>query len=471
MILLYNTLYKKKEIFIPLDPNHVRMYVCGPTVYNKPHIGNIRSYVVFDVLYRLLKRCFPYVSYIRNITDVDDKIIEFSERSRITINSLTEKTSDLFWTNTMYINNIPPVIEPKATCHILHMIKFIEELITTGHAYEVESCVFFDISSSKSYGALSGQDLSSVNPGHRVEIDALKRDPKDFVLWKSSSKEHGWFSPWGWGRPGWHIECSAMSDEYLGTSFDIHGGGCDLVFPHHENEISQSTGVNGAESFANFWVHSGILTANGQKMSKSLNNFITLDDLLCDVSWRELRYAFLSTHYRSSLDWTNNIVTQSQSALNSLNKSLIRVNFFNMSGYDLASDLMDEDFERYLKNDLNTPMALYRLHRISRLVDMSTSEEERLEYAIKLLNGGHLIGVFDEDHIEHLMLRNSSCTGSKELNVSRSEIESMISTRNILRSEKKFELADSIREELRLKGVLLEDTSDGTIWRSSDIPE
>jgi cysteinyl-tRNA synthetase len=471
MILLYNTLYKKKEIFIPLDPNHVRMYVCGPTVYNKPHIGNIRSYVVFDVLYRLLKRCFPHVSYIRNITDVDDKIIEFSKRNRITINEVTEKTSDLFWINTMYINNIPPVIEPKATCHILHMIKFIEELITMGHAYEIESCVFFDISSLENYGTLSGQDLSSIKPGYRVEIDALKRDPKDFILWKSSSKDYGWYSPWGWGRPGWHIECSAMSDEYLGTSFDIHGGGCDLVFPHHENEISQSTGVNGPDSFANFWVHSGILTVNGQKMSKSLNNFITLDDLVCDVSWRELRYAFLSTHYRSNLDWTNSIITQSQSALNSLNKSLIDVNFFNISSYNLTSDLMDEDFERYLRNDLNTPMALYRLHRISRLVEISTSEEERLEYAIKLLNGGHLIGIFDEGHIEHLMLKDSFHTNKKALNISSSEIESMISTRNVLRSEKKFQLADSIREELRLKGVLLEDTNDGTLWRSSDIPE
>ncbi|MCW9040939.1 MAG: cysteine--tRNA ligase, partial [Rhodospirillales bacterium] len=302
---IHNTLTRRKDAFEPIDPANVRMYVCGPTVYDYAHIGNARPVVVFDVLYRLLKTIYPKVTYVRNITDVDDKINARARESGEDIRAITERTADAFHADMAALNALPPDIEPRATEHIPEMTAMIETLIASGHAYEAEGHVLFSVASFDGYGALSGRNRDEMIAGARVEVAPYKRDPADFVLWKPSGEdEPGWQSPWGYGRPGWHLECSAMSGRYLDKTFDIHGGGQDLIFPHHENEIAQSVCAHGGTPFVRYWMHNGYLMAEGEKMSKSLGNFYTVHELLDDFPGEAIRLVLLQTHYRQPLDFT-----------------------------------------------------------------------------------------------------------------------------------------------------------------------
>ncbi|MBO6785176.1 MAG: cysteine--tRNA ligase, partial [Alphaproteobacteria bacterium] len=359
-LLLHNTLTRSKDAFDPIDPANVRMYVCGPTVYDDIHIGNARPLVVFDVLARLLRLAYgaDHVTYARNITDVDDKIIDRAAENGESIDSLTARTTENFHAATAALGCRPPDIEPRATDHIAQMIALIEDLIDREHAYAAEGHVLFHVPSMPDYGKLSGRNRDEMIAGARVEVAPYKRDPSDFVLWKPSTGDQpGWDSPWGVGRPGWHLECSAMSEEHLGASFDIHGGGVDLVFPHHENEIAQSRCAHPDESFARYWVHNGYLMSEGEKMSKSLGNFYTVSDLLAEFPGEALRLAILKTHYRQPLDFTKDGVREARQELNRFYRALA------LAG-DGASDdgAIPDAVIDALNDDLNTPAAMAAIH-------------------------------------------------------------------------------------------------------------
>lgn len=318
-LILYNTLTRQKEPFVPLNPQKVRLYVCGPTVYDFAHIGNARPYVIFDILSRLLRTLYPKVTYVRNITDIDDKIIKAAQEKKEKIYDLTERTTHYFHEDMKAIGNLPPDEEPHATAHVAEMISSIKILIEKKHAYENDNHVLFSVKSFSKYGQLSRCNHDEMIAGARVEVAPYKRDPEDFILWKPSEDEvPGWESPWGRGRPGWHIECSAMALKYLGETFDIHGGGQDLIFPHHENEIAQSQACFGPQTFARVWLHNGMLTVNGEKMSKSLGNFLTIHQLLEKIPGELIRFILLSSHYRQPLDWNEQIVLQSRQGLDRL---------------------------------------------------------------------------------------------------------------------------------------------------------
>ncbi|MGB1008054.1 MAG: cysteine--tRNA ligase, partial [Thalassobaculaceae bacterium] len=321
----HNTLTRTKAPFVPLDPSHVRMYVCGPTVYDLAHIGNARPVVVFDVLFRVLRAAYPAarVTYVRNITDIDDKINQRARDSGEAIGDITARTTAVFQADMAALGALPPTVEPRATAHVEHMIAMTESLIAGGHAYAAEGHVLFSVPSMADYGQLSGRDRDEQIAGARVEVAPYKRDPADFVLWKPSDADTpGWDSPWGRGRPGWHIECSAMSREYLGETFDIHGGGLDLVFPHHENEIAQSRCAHGSDRMASVWMHNGYVTVEGEKMSKSLGNFYTVHELLADHPGEALRYALLSGHYRAPWDFSMAGLASAKTALDRLYQAL-----------------------------------------------------------------------------------------------------------------------------------------------------
>ncbi|MCP4923326.1 MAG: cysteine--tRNA ligase [bacterium] len=462
MIKFYNSLTRQKEAFTPLDPDHVRLYVCGPTVYDRAHLGNARPYVIFDVLFRLLQRKFPTVSYARNITDVDDKIMDAAEKRGVSIRDITEKTANMFWSDMKAINNLPPTVEPRATEHIPQMISMIESLIAKDHAYEAEGHVLFSIHSLESYGQLSGRNLDEMRAGARVEVAPYKKDPGDFVLWKPSNTDQpGWKSPWGWGRPGWHIECSAMSQEHLGTTFDIHGGGRDLMFPHHENEIAQSTAANGCGTFAKVWMHGGMLTVDGEKMSKSLGNFVTVHDLLKKAPGETLRYALLSSHYRQQLDWTETGLDQAQSALTRLYTALSKIDIRDIENIDDRAPL-DPALEEALSDDVNTPLALSRLHEMARALNKSESPVEQLSHAKALLKNARFMGLLQHTP-EHWAQGESAPTEGPSLTPK--HIEQKIQERAQAKQAKDFAAADTIRENLAKQGIVLEDTSDGTTWR------
>src|ERR1700749_1214889 len=368
---LYDTLTREKRTFVPLDPDNVRMYVCGPTVYDFAHIGNARPVIVFDVLFRLLRHLYGenHVTYVRNITDVDDKINDRAARDfpglplNEAIRKVTEQTANQFHADVAGLGSLPPTYEPRATDFVLpradgkaDMVTLIKQLIARGHAYEAGGEVLFDTGSMPDYGALSGRKLDEQLAGARVAVDAHKKNPADFVLWKQSSEnEPGWESPWGRGRPGWHIECSAMSAAYLGDVFDIHGGGLDLIFPHHENEIAQSRCAHGTPTMANYWMHNGFLEGEGAKMSKSLGNFITIHELLRDWPGEALRLNMLKTHYRSPIDWTLKGLEESKRVVDS---------WYDVVG-DEASGDVDEDVVSLLSDDLNTSGVITRLHAIA----------------------------------------------------------------------------------------------------------
>lgn len=447
---LFNTLSKTKEIFTPLNLSHVRMYVCGPTVYDFAHLGNARPVVVFDVLYRLLNALYPRVTYVRNITDVDDKINAAAKSNHETIQTLTERTTKAYHEDMEALNALPPTIEPRATAHIGQMIHMIETLITKTYAYENAGHVLFRHKNYEQYGSLSRRSTEDMISGARVEVAPYKEHPGDFVLWKPAQPdEPGWQSPWGYGRPGWHIECSAMSAVYLGETFDIHGGGIDLIFPHHENEIAQSCAAHGHFFMAKYWVHNGHLMVEGDKMSKSLGNFFTVRDLLAETNGEVIRYTLLSTHYRQPLNFSKAQLVSSKKALDKLYRILVDI-YTDTQEVDQDSELIDA-----LLDDMNTPLAFTRLHALA----AEYSKNHNPLIAKKIRQSGKLLGLFGQDPSKWFT------NTKRQMALSKDEIEELIQKRKTARQMRRFNEADEVRKILDEAGVLLEDTSTGTTWR------
>ncbi len=450
---LHNTLTREKSGFAPLDPNNVRMYVCGPTVYDYAHIGNARPVIVFDVLARLLRHTYgkDHVTYVRNITDVDDKIIAENERTGEDISSITSRTTQAFHDDMAALGNLPPDVEPRATDHIGEMITLIEDLISKDHAYENDGHVLFNVPSMTDYGKLSRRNRDELIAGARVEVAPYKKDPADFVLWKPSEDyQPGWDSPWGRGRPGWHIECSAMSEKYLSKTFDIHGGGVDLVFPHHENEIAQSRCAHGPETFAQTWMHNGYLMVEGEKMSKSLGNFITVHDLLEDHHGETIRLCMLMTHYRQPFNWTAAGLAQAKDALDRWYGALRSVE--NAGGGEICDAVVDA-----LSDDLNSPLAISVLHEL--VGEVNKSDDVAL--AEDLVASGHLLGLLQLDPED--WFKWQSAGGSGGLSVT--DIDTLVNERTQARANKDFARSDEIRDDLAAEGILLEDGLDGTTWK------
>ncbi len=464
---LYNTLTKQKEEFIPEDKNNVRMYVCGPTVYDRAHIGNARAVVVFDTLFRVLRYQYgeSHVTYVRNITDVDDKINARAKESGANIRDITEKTIAQFESDMAALGCLSPSIEPRATEHIGEMIEMIQRLIANNHAYAAEGHVLFDVASDPDYGHLSRRSRDEMIAGSRVEIAPYKKNPADFVLWKPSDAnqgEPGWESPWGYGRPGWHIECSAMSTKYLGNTFDIHGGGADLQFPHHENEIAQSNCANKGGKFAKYWMHNGFLTVEGEKMSKSLGNFITVHDLLEQgIKGEVIRLALLSTHYKKPLDWSKKGLEDAEKTLNFFYKAFLEEQSKKVEKEPDNSLCFDDNlhylkimFNLALEDDLNTPRALSFLYRIGTTATSSIGEERKKSLAL-LKESANLIGLLQ--HSPEDWFKKEEVAGDKK-----DKIEALITTRLEAKKAKNWAEADRIRDELTAMGITLKDNPDGT---------
>jgi cysteinyl-tRNA synthetase len=455
-IYLHNTLSRRKELFQPLKPDSVGLYVCCPTVYDLAHIGNARPVVVFDVLFRLLKLQFKDVTYVRNITDIDDKIIAAAAKNGEPIEALTARTDKAFHEDMAALHALPPTAEPRATQHIEGMQRLIKTLIEKGHAYVADGHVLFHVPSMPSYGRLSGHSREELIAGARVDVAPYKRDPADFVLWKPSTPEQpGWDSPWGRGRPGWHIECSAMSEAYLGETFDIHGGGLDLIFPHHENEIAQSECAHG-KPFVRTWMHNGFLIVEGEKMSKSLGNFFTVRELLAKARGEAIRLTLLSAHYRQPLDFTVDGLEQSKHALDRLYTAL-------RDAADVSAVEAEPPFDviAALEDDLNTPMAISHLHELATKLNKAKSSIERAEAKSALLAGGHVLGLLQQDPEEWF---HQAATVSLDAVL----VQRKIAERNEARKARNFAEADRIRDELAAIGVLLEDGPAGTTWRLKD---
>ena len=454
---IYDTLSRVKTDFNPLDPAHVRMYVCGPTVYDYAHIGNARPVVVFDVLSRLLRTLYPKVTYARNITDVDDKINARARESGEDIGTITKRTTDIFHQDMAELCALPPDVEPRATDHIKEMIAMIEDLIDKGHAYAKDGHVVFSVPSMSEYGKLSKLDKRQIIAGARVEIAPYKRDAQDFVLWKPSADGMpGWESPWGRGRPGWHIECSAMSHKHLGESFDIHGGGLDLIFPHHENEIAQSKCAHGPETFAKYWMHNGYLMSEGEKMSKSLGNFYTVHVLLEEFPGEAIRLALLKSHYRKPMDFTKEGLREAKLELDRFYNILRRHSSVPKSQADIPKSVLSQ-----LKDDLNTPGAISALHQC--LGALKNAEEGQILAAKNaLLAAGYVLGLLQQDPEDWLKWQPVTAT---EAGLSDAEIEVLIAERVNARANKDFAASDRIRDQLTNDGIILEDSSEGTIWR------
>ncbi len=452
-LVLYNTLTRRKEVFEPLDPENVRMYVCGPTVYDFAHIGNARPVIVFDVLYRLLRHLYGagHVRYARNITDVDDKINAAAKASGENIRALTERTAEAFHEDVAALGALPPDIEPRATEHVPQMIDMIARLIASGHAYVADGHVLFAVGSMPEYGRLSSRSRDEMIAGARVEVAPYKRDPADFVLWKPSPGDlPGWDSLWGRGRPGWHIECSAMSEAHLGDTFDIHGGGIDIIFPHHENEVAQSVSAHHGRPFVRYWVHNAMLLVEGAKMSKSLGNFRTIRDVLAEAPGEAARYAMLMTHYRDPLDWTAERLAEAKHALDRFYLALRQVE--NVESIPGASARV----EAALLDDLNTPLALAGLHDVLTELNKATERTEQARLKGELLAGGDVLGLLQQDPESWLK------GGDREA----SEIDALVAERNAARKARDFAKADRIRNQLAIRGIILEDKPDGTTsWR------
>ena len=442
-----NTITGKKETFVPIDPKRIRMYVCGPTVYDFPHIGNARPLVVFDVLYRVLSKIFgkTNITYVRNITDIDDKIIESSRNKKISIDELTSKITKSFHDDCKYLNCLKPNFEPKATEHINGMINMTENLLKNNYAYEKDKHVYFSINSFKNYGKLSKKNPDELVAGARVEISKSKNHPLDFVLWKpSTTDDPGWDSPWGRGRPGWHLECSVMSEKFLGKNFDIHGGGLDLIFPHHENEIAQSCCANKVEKFANYWLHNGYVTFNKEKMSKSLGNIITIEKMRKTISGQVIRLSLLSSHYKQPLDWNENLIKESQNTLDKW-----------YSQYENTKvDVLDQDLLKPLLEDLNTPGYIAKLHALYDKSSKGDSSSKKL-----FLAGCKLIGLLDQDLAEWNKLKKI------KYKIDDKTIENKIKDRQTARNKGDYKLADNIRKDLESRGIIIEDKNDVTTWR------
>ncbi|MGH7043212.1 MAG: cysteine--tRNA ligase [Acetobacteraceae bacterium] len=447
-LVLHNSLTRKRARFIPLDPAHVRMYVCGPTVYDLAHLGNARPVVVFDVLARLLRRLFPRVTYVRNITDVDDKINARAGASGEPIGAITARTIADFHADMAALGALPPDEEPRATDHLAEMIALIERLIASGHAYAADGHVLFAVASFPDYGRLSGRSPRELIAGARVEVAPYKRDPGDFVLWKPSTPDlPGWDSPWGRGRPGWHIECSAMSWRYLGESFDIHGGGQDLIFPHHENERAQSLCAFPHAGFAHVWVHNGMLLVNGEKMSKSLGNFRTVRDVLVLAPGEAVRLLLLKTHYRAALDFTEAGLAEARREMDRFYRAL-EVVADGRTAEDVPMDI-PELVLAALCDDLNTPAALAAMHE---LADAALAGDAAA--AAGLRAAGTLLGLLGQE--PRVWFQGDADAAA---------IEAAIAERKAARAARDFARADAIRTALEDQGILLEDGAVGTIWR------
>ena len=452
---LYNTASRSKQTFEPLNAGRVTMYVCGPTVYNRVHIGNARPAVIFDTLFRLLQQRYGRVDYARNITDIDDKIIQAAAANGETAEALTQRYTQAYFDDMAALNNLPPPIVPLATQHVAEMQQLVATLISSGHAYEAEGHVLFSVASMDNYGALSGRSLDEMLAGARVEVANYKRHPGDFVLWKPSSAEQpGWDSPWGRGRPGWHLECSAMIEKHLGETIDIHGGGQDLIFPHHENEIAQSCCAHGGQPLANFWLHNGFINIDGEKMSKSLGNFKTVDELLTLYRGEVLRYALLAAHYRSEANFSGDLLEQAQSSLDSLYTALRSAADVPAEPYAVAASAG----YAALCDDLNTPIALGELHRLARQLN-SADAAAKPALKAELLAVANLLGLLAGD-------ANEWFTATQDDNaISAEQIEILIEQRNAAKQARDFARADEIREALLSAGVVLEDSRAGTSWR------
>ncbi|MGE5269445.1 MAG: cysteine--tRNA ligase [Thiohalocapsa sp.] len=452
-LVLYNSLNRRKERFEPLDPNNVRMYVCGPTVYDLVHIGNARAVVAFDLLYRLLRHEYgaEHVRYVRNITDVEDKIINAARENGEPIDALTARTAAIFHDDMRALGNLEPDVEPRATQYIPQMIRMIERLIASDHAYAAQGHVLFRVASYTRYGALSRRSRADMIAGARVEVAPYKENRGDFVLWKPSTPDlPGWDSPWGRGRPGWHIECSAMSEAELGETFDIHGGGLDLIFPHHENEIAQSVCAHDGHSFARWWMHNGMLTVNGAKMAKSEGNFITVQDALAAADGEVIRLALLSTHYRDPLDWTEDRLHQARQTLDRFYRALA------LPAEPPAQTEVDAAVREALDDDLNVPLALTHLHELSGLINRAGGDGDRGRLQGRLLASAGLLGVLTRAPAE--WLRGDGADAEN--------VAARIAQRKLARKERRFADADRIRDELAAEGVILEDKPDGTTeWR------
>ena len=443
-IFLTNNLTNKKEQFVPKDKKHIGMYVCGPTVYDDPHIGNARPLVIFDILFRLLRNTFSKVTYVRNITDIDDKIIKSSQEQKISTKELTEKVTSSFFEDCKFLNCENPTHQPKATEHIDLMIEMINQLIKKGFAYENNNHVYFEVKKFFDYGKLSNKKLEDLIAGSRIEVSDNKKNSEDFVLWKPSIKDEPfWNSPWGKGRPGWHLECSAMSKKFLGNEFDIHGGGIDLIFPHHENEIAQSRCANDSKIFANYWVHNAFITMSNEKMAKSQGNILKIKDFRNKISGQVLRLALMSAHYKQPLDWNDKLINDCQ---NTLDK------WYRIYSADLKSVQVSQEVLKPLYEDLNTPGYIANLHKLYESASKGKDKE-------LFVTACKFIGLLNEDNEQWENYKKNKAS------ISEAEIKNKIDLRNKARSDKDYKEADRIRDELFDKGVLIEDKDGKTLWK------
>jgi cysteinyl-tRNA synthetase len=443
-IFLTNNLNNKKEKFIPIDEKNIGMYVCGPTVYDDPHIGNARPLVVFDILFKILKNKYSSVTYVRNITDVDDKIIKSSEEKKISISDLTQTIIKSFSDDCKFLNCENPTEQPKATEHINLMIEMVSELIKKGYAYENKNHVYFEVKKFDDYGKLSNKKLDELIAGTRIEVSENKKNPEDFVLWKPSlENEPSWDSPWGKGRPGWHLECSAMSKKFLGNEFDIHGGGIDLIFPHHENEIAQSRCANDTKIFANYWLHNAFITMSNEKMAKSQGNILKIKDFKGKISGQVLRLALISAHYKQPLDWNDKLLDDCQ---NTIDK------WYNV--YLPSNKKITDEFIQPLYDDINTPGYIANLHKLYDKAYKGNDEDKQI-----FNSACNFIGLLHETKEEWLAFKKT------KVEISDAEIEKKIELRNKARADKNYKEADNIRDYLLDKGVLIEDKDGKTSWK------
>ena len=450
----YNSLSGKKEEFTPVDKTNIRIYVCGPTVYNYVHIGNARPAVVFDTLVNILRVNYKKVTYVSNITDIDDKIIDAAASQNIPISELTQKYTDIYNQDMQMLGVQAPDIQPKATEYLSEMIELIGQLIKKGFAYEKDGHVLFHVLGYEQYGALSKRNRDEQIAGSRVEIAPYKKDPADFVLWKPSTNDQpGWDSPWGYGRPGWHTECSAMTEKNLGLPFDIHGGGRDLIFPHHENEIAQSCcasgDINDPQSFSKYWIHNGFVTVEGEKMSKSIGNVILVRDLIDQFDGEVIRLALLTSHYRQSFDWNAKVIHQAKVLLDKLYKALI-----DLSEIDVEAKSNDE-LLGFLNDDLNTPGAITFLNK--KLKEYASGDITKKDFKEIILFAGKVLGILNTDPEDWF--------NKKKLNFDSTKIDNLIEQRKIAKANKDFETADAIRDQLKEMGVEIMDSASGTSWK------
>lgn len=456
-LFLYNTLARRKDAFRPIDPARVRLYVCGPTVYSFAHIGNARPVVVFDQLFRLLRQVYgaDHVVYARNITDIDDKIIDAARANGEEIAVLTERTTALFHADMAALHCLPPNIEPRATAHVGGMIAMIEQLIASGHAYAAEGHVLFAVATMADYGSLSRRSQEDMLAGARVEVAPYKQAPGDFVLWKPSTPEQpGWDSPWGRGRPGWHIECSAMSERHLGAHFDIHGGGIDLIFPHHENEIAQSVCAHGGQPFVNVWMHNGFVEVEGEKMSKSIGNVLIVHDLIKQHPGEALRWAMLSAHYRDPIDWTAERVKQAKASLDRCYTALRAVAEIEPVWPEAPAVLAA------LSDDLNTPLAQAVLHEQVTTLNKAKTPREQAVAKGALLASAALMGFLDADPEVWFRWQPEGAQGLDD-----AAVDALVAARVAARKGRDFAEADRLRGVLTEAGIILDDGPQGTIWR------